>query len=317
MDKDKIDSVLTSDAEDTLQPDLFLQASPEEKMLLPNEDAHDMEIFFANLPAPLLRDEQNTMSYPFFSLDKSQRIKPIIYEKDNVKITVRGLSGVGIGSIWDADFLIWIASQYSEARRKGKSVARRFRFKPYHFLTQTGRMSKTQKGGKLYKDFENMLRRLKGTTVETNIKAGGEEVSGGWSWINYWAIRRDKNSEIIDAEVIVSEWYFRKIIEDKSILSIDHEYFNITGGIARWLYRIARKHCGSNDSWSFKIETLYEKYPSDRDIRKFRYDIKQIAKKDALPEYHVFYEETDKVTFVPREGAREKRKISRYLRNDM
>jgi plasmid replication initiation protein len=300
------------------QIDLFLPASIEEEALLPGDKIIDMDVFVADLPTPLLRDEQNTMGYPFFSLEKSKRIVPIIYNKGDVKITVRGLAGVGISSIWDADFLIWVASQINEARRLDRPVTRRFRFKPYHFFIQTGRMTAEKKSGKLYVDFEMLMRRLKGTTVETNIKAGGEHFTGGWSWINSWAIHKDEKGKIIDAEVVISEWFFKRVVEDKSILAISKEYFEITSGIERWLYKVARKHCGSNDTWAYKLATLFEKYPSDKDIRKFRYDIKKIAKKDPLPEYHMTYEEeTDKVTFFPREGSREQRKLPRALREQM
>lgn len=317
VDKSSDDATTLTSKHLSSQIDLFLPASIEEAPLLAGDTLLDMDVFVADLPTPLLRDEQNTMGYPFFSLEKSKRIVPIVYDKGDVKITVRGLAGVGISSIWDADFLIWVASQINEARRHGRSVTRRFRFKPYHFFLQTGRMTAEKKSGKLYQDFEMLIRRLNGTTVETNIKAGGDQFIGGWSWINSWAIHKDEKGKIIDAEVVISEWYFRRVVEDKSILAISKEYFDITSGIERWLYKVARKHCGSNDTWAYKLTTLFEKYPSDKDIRKFRYDIKKIAKKDPLPEYHMFYEEeADKVTFLPREGSREKRKLPRALREE-
>jgi plasmid replication initiation protein len=55
------------------------------------------------------------MAFPFFSLEKSKRTKPIIYEQGDIKVVIAGLTTVGIATIWDADLLIWAASQLNAA----------------------------------------------------------------------------------------------------------------------------------------------------------------------------------------------------------
>ena len=108
------------------------------------------------------------------------------------------------------------------------------------------------------------------------------------------------------------------MVNDRSVLAIHTDYFLLTGGIERWLYRIARKHCGNNASgWSFTLHKLYEKYPPGREFRFFKRDIKAVVKSDCLPEYHTYWETTsgvDWVHFSLRQGAIVERKLPRSLR---
>ena len=57
------------------------------------------------------------MAYPFFSLSKTHRVTPIDFAAGNVSIRVEAVPDHGMATIWDADILIWAASQIVEARR--------------------------------------------------------------------------------------------------------------------------------------------------------------------------------------------------------
>src|SRR6266852_8826762 len=57
------------------------------------------------------RDQRDLMERPFFSLSKSPRIKPILYRANDVEVQVFGMPEHGMATIWDADVLIWAASQ--------------------------------------------------------------------------------------------------------------------------------------------------------------------------------------------------------------
>ena len=46
------------------------------------------------------------MAYPFFSLAKSKRIEPIVFDTKRVSIRVSATFNYGIATIWDADVLI-------------------------------------------------------------------------------------------------------------------------------------------------------------------------------------------------------------------
>jgi plasmid replication initiation protein len=282
------------------------------------EPRQEEDLFKANLTDPSPRDQQDLMSLPFFSLSKTKRTEPIIYEQGNVKVEVNGLAKTGIATIWDADLLIWIASQLNTALEAGERPTRRLWIVPYQFLTATKRMSPHTKGYRAYLQFKDCLRRLQGTTVETTIKAGGKQIIKAWSWIDSWEVHEDEHGRMTGVEIILSEWFFRRVVDDRSILAIHTDYFLLTGGIERWLYRIVRKHCGNNVSgWSFTLYKLYEKYPPGREFRKFKHDLKTIVKLDCLPEYHIAWETSngvDWVHFYLRQGAIGGRKLPRSLR---
>ena len=86
---------------------------------------------FRALPGDMApRDSQDLMAYPFFSLAKSRRTKPIDFRSGNVAIRVEGTQEHGIATIWDADILIWAASQIVEARDAGITTSRLMRARP-------------------------------------------------------------------------------------------------------------------------------------------------------------------------------------------
>jgi plasmid replication initiation protein len=276
------------------------------------------DLFVADLADPCLRDQQDAMAIPFFSLEKSKRTKPIVYEQDGIKVTVAGLSTTGIATIWDADFLIWVASKLNAAIERGKLPNRRLWVVPYHFLLTTRRIDPKHKGSKPYRDFEKLLDRLQGTTLKTNIKADGERITEAWSWIDTWKAHKDEQGRITGLEIVLSEWFFRRVVKDKAILSIHPDYFLLTGGIERWLYKLARKHCGSNQNgWSFTIHKLYQKYPPGREYKYFRRDLKIIVERDCIPEYHTTWEVTNRVDwlhFSLREGTLTARRLPHAMR---
>ena len=85
------------------------------------------------------RDQRDLMERPFFSLSKSPRTKPILYRANDVEVQVFGMPEHGMATIWDADVLIWAASQIVEARDVGLRTSRRMRATPYEILTFIGR----------------------------------------------------------------------------------------------------------------------------------------------------------------------------------
>ena len=80
---------------------------------------------FRALPGDLAaRDAQDLMAYPFFSLAKSRRVVPIDFRAGKIAIRVEAVPEHGMATIWDADVLIWAASQIVEARDSGLKTSR-------------------------------------------------------------------------------------------------------------------------------------------------------------------------------------------------
>ena len=95
---------------------------------------------FRALPGDLApRDAQDLMAYPFFSLAKSKRIRPIDYRSRTVAIRVEAVPDHGMATIWDADVLIWAALQIVQARDAGLKTSRLMAATPYEILTFVGR----------------------------------------------------------------------------------------------------------------------------------------------------------------------------------
>jgi plasmid replication initiation protein len=206
-----------------------------------------LDLFHA-LPGDLAaRDAQDLMAYPFFSLAKSRRIMPIDFRAGTVTIRVEAVPEHGMATIWDADVLIWAASQIVEARDAGLKTSRLMATTPYEILTFVGR-------GTSVRDYDRLkaaLDRLQSTTVMTSIRQPTERRRHRFSWINEWKETADTHGRARGLELILPDWFYTGVLNDALVLTIDRGYFDLTGGLERWLYRLVRKHGGRQDGgWS-------------------------------------------------------------------
>ena len=129
------------------------------------------------------------MAYPFFSLSKTHRTAPIDFVAGDVSIRVEAVPDHGMATIWDADILIWAASQIVEARDQGLRTSRLMAATPYEILNFIGR-------GVSLRDYQRLkaaLDRLQSTTVATSIRQPAEGRRHRFSWINEWQERTDRN----------------------------------------------------------------------------------------------------------------------------
>ena len=99
-----------------------------------NTDYRAQLDLFRTIPGDFAaRDAQDLMSWPFFSLAKSKRVKPIDFEMGTVRVNVEATPEHGMATIWDADILIWAASQIVEARDNGRETSRLMATTPTKF----------------------------------------------------------------------------------------------------------------------------------------------------------------------------------------
>ena len=101
--------------------------------------AQQLDLFVGTSAAIAARDAQDLMAWPFFSLAKSKRVKPIDFRMGDISILVEATAEHGMATIWDADVLIWVASQIVEARDAGKPTSRLIAATPHEILTFTRR----------------------------------------------------------------------------------------------------------------------------------------------------------------------------------
>lgn len=236
------------------------------------------------------RDQRDLMERPFFSLSKSRRVRPILYQAGAVEVQVHALPEHGMATIWDADLLIWAASQIVDAENHGLRTSRLLRFTPYQLLTAIGRAT----GATEYRLFKAALRRLQSTVVATTIRQGEHWRRQQFSWINEWEERSTRAGRVEGVEIVLPDWFYRGVVDRSLVLTIDPLYFRLTGGIERWLYRVARKHAGRQaHGWVFELEHLHRKSGSLARRSDFALDIRRIAARQPLPGYRLSLDRAD------------------------
>ena len=249
----------------------------------PGKQHSEKLALFRALPGEMTpRDAQDLMAYPFFSLAKSRRTTPIDFRSADVTIRVEGTAEHGIATIWDADILIWAASQITEALDAGLCPSRHMRATPYGILRYIGR-------GTSLRDYQRLkaaLDRLQSTTVATSIRAQSGRRMHRFSWINEWKEKTDANGVSQGIELILPDWFYAGVLDAALVLTIDPAYFQLTGGIERWLYRLVRKHAGRQKAgWQFDFRHLYRKSGSAARFSNFACDLRALAARQALPGY--------------------------------
>jgi plasmid replication initiation protein len=236
------------------------------------------------------RDQRDLMERPFFSLAKTPRIRPILYKTADVEVQVLAMPAHGIATIWDADILIWAASQIVAAENNGLTTSRFFRFTPYHLLRAIGRPT----GNHQYVLLKAALARLQSTVIATTIRNGPHWRRRQFSWINEWEELTTQAGRVEGMEFVLPEWFYNSVVDRSLVLTIDPAYFRLTGGIERWLYRVARKHAGhQRHGWLFEIAHLHLKSGSLARISDFALDLRRIAARQPLPGYRLDIERED------------------------
>lgn len=245
-------------------------------------DDSQLDLFIA-LPSDLpARDQQDLMERPFFSLSKNKRTTPIEYRVGDNYIHVSANEKYGLATIWDADILIWAASQLTEALSKGLKTSRFFRLSAYDLLKFIRRGT----SGTDYERLKAALDRLKSTSVVTSIRQGKRKERHHFSWLNEWKEITDEQGRSLGIEFILPDWLYDGILNQRLVLSIDPAYFDLTSGIERWLYRVVRKHGGKQKAgWSFTFRQLYEKSGSIDRFANFAMHIRRITELQTIPEY--------------------------------
>jgi len=245
--------------------------------------------YLADLP---LRDQREMMERPFFSLAKRKRVKPIEYTAPDGKLWVHVSSNpdYGMATIWDADILIYCASQLADMARRGvNDVPRKLHIMPYDLLRAIGRPTT----GRAYELLGQALDRLVSTTIKTNIRAENRR-EATFSWLDGWTQLVDEKTERSRGMTLeLSNWFWEGVMMKGGVLSIDRAYFDITGGRERWLYRVARKHAGGAGQTGFAISmpVLFEKSGAEGEYRRFKFEVIKLAEKNDLPGYRLLIEQ--------------------------
>jgi plasmid replication initiation protein len=245
-----------------------------------------VDLFLDSLVDAPIKDDRALMEFPFFSLQKTPRVKPLVYDDGRVKVEVRP-GERGIATIWDKDVLIYLASIINDRIERDLPVEKVIRFAAHNFMQVTGRGS----GKRAYELFLDALFRLRSTTILTTIEAGETKERRGFGWIESFKIieRRTASGKKVMAacEITLNDWMFRAIVKDRRVLTINSGYFALSMGLKRRLYELARKHCGHQERWLITLPRLIDKCGSVLEPRFFKPQLRRVVADDDLPDYHI------------------------------
>jgi plasmid replication initiation protein len=199
-----------------------------------------------------------------------------------------------IASIYDWDIVLFVAGGIQKIINNKSDIPPRKMVFPRHEILKALRK---HDGKKEELDLRAALSRLQLTGIETTIRNEEGQHGAGFGFIDSWGYTKRK--DVREIWIILSNWLYEGICAKGSLLMVDSEYFSITSGLKRFLYRTARKHVGiQGGSWEFLLKTLYEKSGSEREFKKFKSDLKAAVFDNDIPGYNLKWIEKENKVFV-------------------
>jgi plasmid replication initiation protein len=242
-----------------------------------------------------VRDMMEIMEYPYLSLSKN-RTAPIYYEHETtrgtVKIKVSCHPPHYVASIYDWDIILFVESKIQEIINYNSDIPPRTLIIPRHEILKALRK---HGGNKQNKDLHASLTRLKTTVVETSVRNEDRKYDC-FGWLDSWGYTERK--DIKEIRITLSQWLYDGICKKGALLKVSQEYFDLTSGLKKFLYRTARKHAGNNNQWEFSVERLYEKSGSEQEFKKFKYDLKKAVLENDIPDYFLEWKEDQGIAVV-------------------
>lgn len=251
------------------------------------------DFFIADILDASPKDDAASMEHPLFALKAGDK-RVRTYERNGNSVVVMPGTG-GCATIHDKDLWIYCISQLVEAKNRGRAITPTVRFTAYDFLKSTNRPT----SGVGYQRMADMMRRLSGTRIETNIETNGQRERRGFGLIDSWQVveKSPDDDRMVAVEVDLPRWLFRSV-DAGQVLTLSRDYFRLRKPLDRRIYELARKHCGTQPSWRVSMAVLHQKSGSTSPLRRFRFDVKALAESGDLPDYLMAFDEArDMVTF--------------------
>ncbi|WP_230463665.1 replication initiator protein A [Burkholderia ubonensis] len=250
-----------------------------------------------------VKGDLSSMEYPIFSLSKNKDTRIRVYSRGGKTVKVIP-SALGAATLFDKDILLYCISQIVKAHGAGIKVSPRLKIAVHPFLIGTRRST----GGASYMRVLDTCRRLKGTTIETNVKTNEREQVEGFGLIeDYKVVQYTKNGKgALELELTIANWLYRAALAS-DILTLHPDYFSLGQALERRLYELGRKHCGYQPWFSIGLPLLKEKAGSSQSASHFRQELKDIIKLNRLPDYRLALDESTKpnqLVYLTRDSKR-------------
>jgi len=250
-------------------------------------DTSQLDLFITFVGDVPYRDERESMSLPMVSLAKRKRVKPIEFTSPDGKtwVQVSAPAKHGIANIYDLDVIIWAISQLNEALEQGLPTSPVLSFHPYELLRSIHR----ETGGEHYERLRAALNRLSGTMIETSVRAEKRKRTATFHWLEDWHEEIDEaTGRSKGMRITLPRWVYEAVVKERAVLRVSQQYFRLTSGLARWLYRLARRHAGKQEhGWTWRMQHLWARSGTTQPYGSFARDVRRIVKANALPEYRL------------------------------
>lgn len=251
------------------------------------QQTKQLELFNNDFPSDLtiFKDDISSMEHPFFSPSKKPEMDILVYKQgENTLKIIPNAYGRPIQA--DHDFIIYLTSLFAKHKFENPDDIYRYR-RVRVSLSDYLKVINKKWASSYAEQFENMLLRLTGSIIHTNIRTRDHlEESRGITLLESYRILKSGARGVLEVEVTVSEWLMRHIRLNQ-MLTIDHDYFSLSKPLEKKLYEIVRKHCGTQLLFRISLEKLKDKMgvSKTRPLRLFKNQIKTIVKGNAIPRY--------------------------------
>jgi plasmid replication initiation protein len=245
--------------------------------------SNQLDLFVALAGDVPFRDEREAMSAPLVSLSKRKRTLIEWQGPSGQTVTVSAAEKYGIATIWDYDVILWAVSQINQAVDAGLETSPRIFFHPYDALKATGRDT----GGKGYKELKAALDRLRATGVayESPALKGKRRKKGAFNLLSACEFEDTAEGKAKGAWLELPLWLYQAVTQDRDVLAISPRYFELSSGLDRFLYRLARRHVGKQAGWAFTFRDIHTRSGSSQSYGDFARDLRKAITRNALPEY--------------------------------
>lgn len=241
-----------------------------------------IDLFVALVGDVPLADEREAMTAPLVSISKRKRSRIEWTGPSGQQVIVEAPDATGVATIWDYDVILWAVSQINEGINAGLDVSPRIHFQPYSLLKSIGRGT----GGSDYDKLKTALRRLVKTTVSYDAPSlkGKRRTTGTFNLLSGFQIE-ELDGKPSGAVLELPLWLFEAVTKDRDVLAISPAYFDLTSGLDRFLYRLARRHVGRQQGWAFTFADLHKRTGSSQSFGDFSRDLRKAINRNAMPTY--------------------------------
>lgn len=244
-----------------------------------------LDLFVALVGDVPLADEREAMTAPLVSLSKRKRTNIEWTGPSGQRVQVTAPPEIGVATIWDYDIILWAISQINEAMNAGLRVSQRLHFQPHALLQSIGRGT----GGADYTKLKAAFKRLRATGVEYESPAltGKRRTLGGFNLLESYQFE-EVDGRPKGATLTLPLWLYEAITKDRDVLAISPKYFDLTSGLDRFLYRLARRHVGRQAGWAFTFQDLHQRSGSTQKYGDFARDLRKAVSRNSLPTYSIY-----------------------------